>query len=70
MNLGRRLSLAPPQPAEKVDATRQAWVCGGLRRLYRVTDGTHDYGEWDNEIHARMFLTLLLEGNPETLRPL
>ena len=31
---------------------RTVWLCAGLRKSYRVTDGDTDFGEWDDVADA------------------
>lgn len=44
------------------------WICAGLNKSWRVTDGNLNYGEWDALTDATTFLHLLLDGNPTMQR--
>jgi len=41
------------------------WIASGLHRRFRVCSVGRTWGEFDSHGHAKAFLDLLVEGNPD-----
>lgn len=62
--IGRAEKFGSVLPFRRTVEPRKLWLCGGLTKLWRITDGAMTFGEWDDIDDARECLALLLKGNP------
>ena len=46
------------------DTREEVWIAAGLQRRYRVCSLERTFAEFEDAGRARLFIDLLIEGNP------